>query len=78
MLFGLIFIVAIFTLIYAILSCIDEYNTPLPRWYGVNSKFWEKFWKIIHAVARFIWIIFWGVWTILILCIVFGGEKKNK
>lgn len=77
MLFAIVFIIALFSLAYAIMSAIKEYEQPLPSWYGVTSSFWTTFWKIIHAIARFIWVIFWGIWTIIILCLAFGGTGKT-
>ena len=62
--------------IFGVIFAIDEYNKPLPNWYGVTSPFWTGFWKTLHTIARFILTIFWIFWWAIVIGMIFSGHKK--
>ena len=72
----ILIILLVIVSIVALFFAIDEFNKPLPNWYGVTSSFWIGFWKTTHAIARFILTIFWGFWWMMLAGMLFTSYKK--
>ncbi|MFZ9718988.1 MAG: hypothetical protein ACO3BD_06490 [Chitinophagaceae bacterium] len=73
----LIILLAI-TSLFGLIKAVEEYEKPLPTWYRVQSERWDGFFRLAHAIARFLLTLFWiGWWVIMLGMIVFGKPEKR-
>lgn len=75
MLFVICCLIAIGSFYIGICDAITQYRKPITF---TDNPFWTKFWKIVFAISKFLWIIFWGLWWIVILFITFGVNFRRK